>query len=150
MKEQIKILITQQGIHGVEHAERVCKIALKIASHFPNENLDINSIIISAMLHDCGRVKDFGDRYHAYASANKALKFLKENNIVCDIGKIGKCIIHHNPQNEENYEIPLEAKIISDADKLDRWRFRSGCDVRYLELEESKLCVEYAKELNRK
>ncbi len=111
----------KDDIHGFKHVERVYDICIKIGKKL-NANIDL--LKISVLLHDIGRIdekKDNLKRNHAEISAEKAFKFLtsQDFNISMDeIDKIIHCIKAHSFSNNLVPET-LEAKILSDADKLD-------------------------------
>jgi uncharacterized protein len=79
---------------------------------------------IAALLHDIGRIdenKNNLERNHAEVSAEKAKEFLLSNNFKFmqkEIDDIFHCIKAHSFSNKI---VPrsIEAKILSDADKLD-------------------------------
>jgi len=108
-------------IHGFNHVKRVYDMCIKIGEKL-NANMDI--IKVSVLLHDIGRIDEKNSklkRNHAEISAEKAFKFLtsQDFNISKDeIDKIIHCIKAHSFSSTL---IPktLEAKILSDVDKLD-------------------------------
>jgi uncharacterized protein len=108
-------------IHGFPHVERVYNICIDIGEKM-NANLLV--LMIAALLHDCGRIQEEIEsegRNHAEISAEIALNFLNERNFnvsLSDISNIDHCIKAHSFSNETAPET-LEAKILSDADKLD-------------------------------
>jgi uncharacterized protein len=87
-------------------------------------NADLKILIIAALLHDIGRIqedKDIQKRNHAEISAELARPFLASNHFTLtqnEIDKIIHCIQAHSFSNDLIPET-LEAKILSDADKLD-------------------------------
>ena len=87
-------------------------------------NADLNILKIAALLHDIGRIqekRDIKKRNHAEISAELAKNFLEPNRYNLtqnEIDKITHCIQAHSYSNELVPET-LEAKILSDADKLD-------------------------------
>jgi len=111
----------KDDIHGFNHVERVYDMCIKIGEKL-NANIDL--LKISVLLHDIGRINEKKDnlkRNHAEISAEKAFKFLTSQDSTIsreDIDKIIHCIKAHSFSNDI---IPktLEAKILSDADKLD-------------------------------
>ncbi|MFX1344403.1 MAG: HD domain-containing protein [Promethearchaeota archaeon] len=108
-------------IHGFPHVVRVHDICLQLG-----KELGANMLIlkIAAFLHDIGRIKEkqnISKRNHAEISAEIASKFLKSNDFnlsEVEIDNIIHCIRSHSFSNSI---VPrtLEAKILSDADKLD-------------------------------
>jgi len=111
----------EDDIHGFNHVERVYDMCIKIGEEL---HANIKILKLSVLLHDIGRIdekKDNIKRNHAEISAEKALKFLTSQNFNIpkeDIDKIIHCIKAHSFSNNI---IPqtLEAKILSDVDKLD-------------------------------
>ena len=150
MKELISLIKNNEpfinlppGIHGKGHAERVLDFALRLSEFF---DVDKKVIVLAALLHDCGRVNDYDDPAHGERGAIMAKEFIDTHKIAVDAALIARCIIGH--VKEANNEI--ECKIIGDADKLDRFRFR-GPDclrVEFLELPESHSLIKYAKKVN--
>ena len=110
----------KNDIHGFMHVERVLKISSEIGTVL-NANLPV--IKIATLLHDVGRYlkKDDEVRNHAEISAEIAENFIMKNNFniaIKDVENILHCIRAHSFSNELEPET-LEAKILSDADKLD-------------------------------
>ncbi len=111
----------QDDIHGYPHVRRVFKTSIQLG-HQLNANMLI--LKISSLLHDIGRIKESVDstgKNHADISAEMALEFLNSNQGILsreEINHVIHCIRAHSYSNEV---IPktLEAKILSDADKLD-------------------------------
>jgi len=111
----------KDDIHGFPHVERVHDICIEIG-----EKLKSNLYIlrISALLHDIGRVKESKDvhgKNHAEISADMASEFLRSSTLNLsreDVEHVTHCIRAHSFSNNV---VPktLEAKILSDADKLD-------------------------------
>jgi uncharacterized protein len=108
-------------IHGFEHVKRVCKLSLAIGKNY-NANLYI--LEIAALLHDIGRIdkkENASNQNHAELSAQKSLKFFKREDLNLNQEEI-KNIIHAISTHSFSNKIAaqtLEAKILSDADKLD-------------------------------
>jgi len=110
----------KNDIHGFKHVERVLKLSSEIG-----QVLNANSFVIkiAALLHDVGRslIKEDEVKNHAEISAEIAENFIIKNNfniVIEDVENILHCIRVHSFSNDM---IPktLEAKILSDADKLD-------------------------------
>ncbi len=134
------------GVHGKEHAKRVLDFALKLSALF--QDVDKKVIVVSALLHDCGRVNDWDDPEHGKRSAVFAKEFILKHKINIDASLVAKCIIGHvlDVSGKE-----IECKIIADADKLDRLRFRYGPDrlrEELLELPESFSVLPYARKVH--
>jgi uncharacterized protein len=108
-------------IHGFLHTERVLRLCMKIGKQL---GADLYILKISALLHDIGRkfeLIDHAKRNHANISTQMALDFLNNTDLELskkDIENIVHCIKAHSYSNNIN-PTTLEAKILSDADKLD-------------------------------
>ncbi|MFX1379226.1 MAG: HD domain-containing protein [Promethearchaeota archaeon] len=110
----------KDDIHGFSHVERVYNLCLKLGKFL---RADLRILQIASLLHDIGRIHeiDINKKNHAELSAEIALEFLQskgfsisyeeQNNII-------HCIRSHSFSNNSNPQT-LEAKILSDADKLD-------------------------------
>ena len=111
----------KNDIHGFDHVERVFRLSISIGEKL---NADMKILKIAVLLHDIGRIQEKRDvkkRNHAEISAELAKNFLEPNRYNLtqnEIDKITHCIQAHSYSNELVPET-LEAKILSDADKLD-------------------------------
>ena len=107
---------SKDDIHGFQHIERVLKTSSKLGVAL-NANLLV--IKISTLLHDVGRGN--AKENHAKISAEIAKEFLIKNKFeipIKDFENIIHCISTHSFSNDLK-PMTLEAKILSDADKLD-------------------------------
>ena len=116
-----KLNSEKDDIHGFGHVKRVYRLCVKIGKKL---NADLYVLKLAALLHDIGRIDEKNDllkRNHAEISAEKAFKYLDSMNFGFSrdfIEKIIHCIKAHSFSN--NFEPhSIEAKILSDADKLD-------------------------------
>ena len=110
----------KNDIHGFSHVERVLKLSSEIGTVL-NANLSV--IKIATLLHDVGRFmkKDDEIKNHAELSAVIAEDFFYKNDFNISIGDVENilhCIRAHSFSNNLEPKT-LEAKILSDADKLD-------------------------------
>ncbi|MHA1804238.1 MAG: HD domain-containing protein [Promethearchaeota archaeon] len=121
IKNHARLHSEQDDIHGFPHVERVYQSCMEMGKKL-NANLFI--LKISALLHDIGRMDHgeiFKGKNHAEISAEMAKKFFKWEKIEFPekiLNNILHCIRAHSFSNN----IPantLEAKILSDCDKLD-------------------------------
>ncbi len=111
----------KDDIHGFPHVERVYNTCVRLG-----EKLGANMTVLklAALLHDIGRVKELQDaqkRNHAELSAEMAREFFKSIDLKLsqfEIDNVLSCIRSHSFSNKGIPET-LEAKILSDADKLD-------------------------------
>jgi len=114
-----KYLSLSDDVHGIPHTLRVLKIALDIAEKV-KENIDKDVLIIATLLHDIGRPLEMEKRvHHAILSAIIAEEELKK--IGLEETKIKK-IVDVIKAHSFSLRYPaksIEAKILSDADKID-------------------------------
>ncbi|WP_457549897.1 HD domain-containing protein [Archaeoglobus sp.] len=98
--------------HGRDHVERVVKLAVYIAK---KEGADVEVVKKSAELHDIARDKP----NHAIESAKLAREILRrEGYDEAFVEKVAHCIEAHSFSSGVEPKT-LEAKVLSDADKLD-------------------------------
>lgn len=107
--------------HDFSHVMRVYNLCLLIAKY--EENADLEVLKLAALLHDIARSKedldDTGKIDHAVLSAEMAEKILKDLDYPEEkIEKIKHCVITHRFKGDYRPKV-IEAKILSDADKLD-------------------------------
>jgi len=101
--------------HGFDHVMRVYNLSVKIGV---KENADINVLKIAALLHDVGRVL-YGEREHALKSAKIAKELLSKMGLEKEfISRVVEAIKAHSFSGKER-PVSIEAKVLSDADKLD-------------------------------
>ncbi len=98
--------------HGLDHVRRVHKIAMDIGVE---EGADMEIVEISSILHDIERDKTD----HAVESAKTARKILISLSYPEElIERVAHCIESHSFSSKVKPQT-LEAKVLSDADKLD-------------------------------
>ncbi len=107
--------------HNLDHVFRVYNLCLLIAKH--EEDVDLDVLIPSALLHDIARVEESKDKTgkldHAILGGEIAEDILRKLQYEEEkIQRIKHCIIAHRFRtgNEPN---TIEAKILFDSDKLD-------------------------------
>jgi len=101
------------GSHSWDHVERVHNLCLIIGER---EGADLQVLSAAALLHDIGRSKT-GD--HASQSAREAAKLLKRLGMPQNLtARITQAILSHSYSGGRTPS-SLEARILSDADKLD-------------------------------
>jgi len=117
-----KVILASEGInpcHDFMHTERVLNLALHIGE---KEGADLEIITLSALLHDIARKEQDeskGKICHAQRGAELAKDILKEKGMDEDkINRVIHCIEAHRFRNGCIPE-SIEAKVLSDADKLD-------------------------------
>ena len=119
MNEQLRTIwdivekdIPAHGTHGFEHTKRVYELCRGIGE---DSDADMSILLPAALLHDIAR----GEPNHAIAGAYKAREILLELNYdAVKMDAICYAISTHSFSGEKKPQ-SLEAKILSDADKLD-------------------------------
>lgn len=106
--------------HDMDHIMRVYNLSLHLAE---KEDIDLNVLKAAALLHDIARVKEDNDPTgktdHAILSAKMSVPILQKLKFPeKKIKHIQDCIISHRFRTG-NQPKTKEAKILSDADKLD-------------------------------
>ena len=104
-------------LHGWGHITRVLKISENLAKFYP---VDSQTLEMGVLLHDIGRKEEkIKKMHHAELSVELSTPFLQsiglEERIISDVSHI---IRSHSFSLKVTPEI-IEAKILSDADKLD-------------------------------
>jgi len=103
--------------HDINHVIRVYNLCLHLAKYESDVDLDV--LKTAALLHDVARVKEGRDVDHAVLGAEMSEKILRELAYPKEkINLIKHCIIAHRFRSG-NEPKTKEAKILSDADKLD-------------------------------
>ena len=100
------------GTHGFEHTERVYRACLQIGVRV---GADLSILIPAAILHDVGR----GAADHALESANIAGRILVSRGYRRDKVEAVVEVISTHSFSGGKAPASLEAKVLSDADKLD-------------------------------
>lgn len=112
----VKELLPRDLVHGLDHVMRVRDLALELGKAVP-EIVDREVLELAALLHDIGRVAE--DRDHVKRSAEIARILLELAGYPLDkVEKVVEVIKSHS-FSEGIEPKSVEAKILSDADKLD-------------------------------
>ncbi|MFA4960377.1 MAG: HD domain-containing protein [Candidatus Pacearchaeota archaeon] len=118
LKERILPYYEQSVSHGFDHSERVLRNAIKISE---GENVDIDIVKTSAILHDIARhkEKEGTNVCHAEEGAKIAEEVLRELNFPNNkIPQVVHAIKVHRYSKGLKAET-REAEILQDADRLD-------------------------------
>jgi len=110
--------------HDINHVMRVYGLCLELAKHEPNVDLDV--LKTSALLHDIARTREDEEGHsgvlgvdHAALGAEMSVKILKKLGYSEEMMlSVKHCIAAHRFRGG-NTPKTIEAKILSDADKLD-------------------------------
>lgn len=111
----------KDDIHGFSHVKRVYDLCLKLGKKL-NANLSV--LQIAALLHDIGRIHEkssINNKNHAELSAEIAVNYLRSKKLNLSDEDVKNIIHSIKAHSFSNMVIPetLEAKILSDTDKLD-------------------------------
>lgn len=115
--------LRKDSVYRVGHSLRVAKFAESLAK---KEGADMQVVQFAAILHDIGKYKETKEKNHCLLGAEIAVSILKDFKLSKDKNKDERKkenIIHaikvHSFMHK-NLAETIEAKIIQDADKLDR------------------------------
>jgi uncharacterized protein len=112
LQDIVEKKVPQYGTHGFEHTMRVFRICQVIGDKL---NANTSILLSAALLHDIGR----GAEDHAMESTKVAKDILRDLGYQEEaIQKISETISSHSFSAKRAPD-SLEAKILSDADKLD-------------------------------
>lgn len=133
-----------------EHSIRVANIGIEIAKE---ENADIIVVALSGLLHDYGKFDTEKNVEHGRVSAKMVRPFLETLNIEdSQIELICQSIASHCDGCGENLEEidTLEAKILRDADRIDRFGFNKVFLRRFLDHQKALTDANNQMELTRR
>jgi len=117
-RDYVRHFFEREGTHGFSHVERVLNLCLHIGRE---EGADLETLALAALLHDVARPLESAGKVedHAAAGARIARHYLRslgypEEKVEAVAHAIEAHRFSRGPEPET-----LEAKILSDADKLD-------------------------------
>jgi len=123
IKELVEKELSQDNdsSHDIHHIMRVYNLALNIARH--EKDVDLDVVEAAALLHDIGGAKESSDPSgqtdHAVIGAQIAQPILENLGFSSDqIKHVQACILSHRYRTSYKPET-IEAKIVHDADKLE-------------------------------
>ncbi len=88
------------------------------------ENANMKIVLPAAVVHDIGFLYGASSKEHGAVGAEKLEQFLDEGGISYDkdtIDEISKCIRTHKGSSHREVPETLEAKVVADADLLDKF-----------------------------
>lgn len=104
--------------HDYAHVMRVFKNAILIAQS--EESVDMDVLKAAVLLHDMAYAEKFFEGAYAQKSEDVAKGFLSEKDFTTDqIEKILDAIRQHDIWVNFKVDVPIETKILRDADRLD-------------------------------
>jgi len=122
--QYVEEVLSKEGFRHVSAVVANCKmlVAEIEGQGEENSNIDLNALILAGYLHDISTAAQ-GFHDHQVKSAEMAVEFLQELDAPAElINKVERAILTHaGPLPAEQREsIPLESRILYDADKLGR------------------------------
>jgi len=118
VKDKLKKSQNQSVAHRWDHIYRVYKRSIAIAELIKDENIDMELLKISALLHDIDQNYN-NKRNHVVKSIEKSNQILKNINYPENKTKKILDIIAEHSTEDNSIPSSIEAKILFDADKLD-------------------------------
>jgi uncharacterized protein len=117
IRRHVRTILKEGGSHGMDHTERVTRMCRIIGKR---EDADMEILIPAALLHDIARPleKEQGLPHEAEGARMAEAYLASIHYNPARIPAISAAIRSHRFRSEEK-PATLEAKILSDADKLD-------------------------------
>lgn len=118
-------VLGQEGFRYASSGVATCKmlaLELEVQDDKEVESLSTDAMIIAAYLHNIS-VFEYGSQDHHIKSAEMAVEFLKKNDAKAELIKqVEQILLTHTTvlPSDKRSTLPLEARIIYDADKLGR------------------------------
>lgn len=112
---------TELSAHNWEHARRDVLNALVIGE---SEGANLEIVLPAAVLHDIGFLYGAAAKDHGHVGAGKLEKYLTDGHIDLPSDKrahIADCIRTHKGSVHGETPLSLEAKVVADADLLDKF-----------------------------
>jgi len=120
-KEALRFFEGTNASHDWEHVERVFNLAVHIAQ---KENAGLNVVKAAALLHDIGRKaqdESNGKVCHAAKGAELSREILERLGYPTEFTeRVVHCVAAHRFSKNDLPPASIEAKVLYDADKLDR------------------------------
>ncbi len=137
-------LLARSELHGEDHWRRVAIAGARIADR--TLGVDRLVVLLFAILHDAGRLRDFFDEHHAYRGARLARELLEGTTLVSEeqLETLLHAIERHDSGGRS--EDPTIAACF-DADRLDLWRVGVRPNPALLSTEAAVGLIEWAREM---
>ena len=169
-----KRYLYKTNFHGYFHSQKVLLFAYIIGKKIQLSKEEMQIVMDAAVYHDTGRANESEDELHGYYSGcllERKSRHILESNIyndktnikylkaICDAHSVDdnriKDLYEAYKYEDENFEFDKFqklAKVLKDADALDRTRFKKTSDCvlkeKYLRFDYSKTLVQLAEEIN--
>jgi uncharacterized protein len=112
LREEAISCLPKHGTHSYEHTERVYRTCILLGD---NVGADESVLLPAALLHDIGH----GEKNHASAGAERAKSILMKLGFTKERIKMVADAISEHSFSERKTAVSIEARVLSDADKLD-------------------------------
>lgn len=119
-------VLGQEGFRYISAVVATCKmLALELEDASEGQEagkLNMEVLVLSAYFHNISTIES-GFQDHQVKSAEMAVEFLKKHEVAVDlIARVEEVILAHTTvlPPEERATLPLEARLVYDADKLGR------------------------------
>lgn len=164
--------LVKSYFHGLHHSQKTCFFAFLIGKNLNLSIDDLKIVLDAAIYHDIGRENDVEDSIHGFTTAIKMDSerdsygdFYKNDlnftylKAICDMHCLDDCRMKRifegyeleNP-NIDYEKFEMLAKILKDADALDRARFKKTSQAalkeKYLRFDISKDLIEISRLMN--
>jgi hypothetical protein len=123
--EYTEAVLGKEGFRYISAVVATCKmLALELEGQENEEagHLSMDALVLAAYLHNISTI-EFGFQDHHVKSAEMAGDFLRKQEVEADLlERVQAILLAHTTvvPAEERHTLPLEARIIYDADKLGR------------------------------
>ena len=123
--QHVEKIVGKEGFRYISAVVANCKmLALQLEAQEDEvaETVDVEALVIAAYLHDIS-TSSFGYHNHHLKSAELAVELLQELHLPAEqIEKVKQAILAHTTDlsPEQRESIPIEGRILYDADKLGR------------------------------
>ena len=156
-----KETLYKSDFHGLHHSEKVLLFGYLLGIHENLSSEEFEILTDAAMYHDVGRMDDYEDEFHGYASALKLERILGSKPIyqnhenmeilkaICDAhsiddSRVERIFVNYKISPEKKEIFMKLARMLKDADGLDRTRFRTTTQAA---LKEHFLRFDYSRDL---
>ena len=159
----------KNNFHGLHHSQKVLLFAYLLGKIENLDEVDLKVLMDAAIYHDMGRDNDNEDTFHGYASSllvkgvvnDTIYKDETNKNLLEAIIDMHSSLDHKIDIIFENHDLKKEdysryeklAKLLKDADALDRLRFGkkspASLKVNFLRFSSSRKLVGFAEAINR-
>ncbi len=136
--------LARSELHGEDHWQRVAVAGERLAEETPGADRLV--VLLFAILHDAGRLRDFFDEHHAYRGAKLARELLEGEALLSaeDLETLVYAIERHD-SGETSGDPTVGA--CWDADRLNLWRVGVRPDPRLLSTAAAPGLIEWGRKL---